>query len=353
MEGTEFNRRIRQYSNRSRRIFLQSVGAAGLGLATSTTAIASASENPTEINSCTIIDEPGEYELVADITPDVIDQPGCIVIDADDVHLDGNGHTIDVSNAEFDSSGFDPFGFYTRPRVIAVNPFAFEGELTFIDGGTIEDVELLGGAAGIEYTFAGQSHVSGVRAAENGSGITVRFEGLSQIEDSTLEDNSSGLELRGDPDVFGGSGVSVDHCTVRENRNVGVVVGHEMTVEITNSEILDNAIGVSETPLGAQSTLRNTNICRNDHYGVLNVDAPEDEEFPEFSNVTDAIENYWGASNGPSSFGDPAAPFTDPETGRPADGDGDAISQSLEPGVSNVRFDPFLEAPNPDAGVRQ
>ncbi|WP_435158315.1 hypothetical protein [Haladaptatus sp. DFWS20] len=51
----------------------------------------------TPINSCTTITQPGEYELTQDITdsPDTT----CIDIQADDVVLDGNGHTIDGVDA--------------------------------------------------------------------------------------------------------------------------------------------------------------------------------------------------------------------------------------------------------------
>ena len=53
------------------------------------------------------------------------------------------------------------------------------------------------------------------------------------------------------------------------------------------------------------------------------------------------------ASPEPSSPG--AEPLEDPETGALADGSGDAVSRGDEGGVSNVRFDPFLEAPPSEA----
>lgn len=38
-------------------------------------------------------------------------------------------------------------------------------------------------------------------------------------------------------------------------------------------------------------------------------------------------------------------------TGVPADGDGDAISESLDPGIANVHFDPYLASAPADAGL--
>jgi len=329
-----------------RRTLLRTVGAAGIGLAAGKSASATDSDNPTEIDSCTVIDEPGEYEIVSDITPDLIEAPGCIVITSDDVYLNGNGHTIDIRDAEFER-----IGFYSNPNAIAVNPFALERDGTILDNVVIENVEILGGSAGIQYTFAG-GRATGITVRQSGHGIRVRFEGPS-LEYCTLEDNLGGVFLYGDYDVYGGTGINIDHCTIQRNRNTGIFVGQLMGSRITACRILRNGVGVLETFLGGGSEIRDSNICFNEHYGVWNMDSPADDEFPEFSNVTDAIENYWGVANGPSSFGDPSTPLTDPETGRPADGDGDAVSESLDPGVSNIRFDPFLEEPNRDAGDRR
>ncbi|WP_331236403.1 hypothetical protein [Natronorarus salvus] len=59
-----------------------------------------------------------------------------------------------------------------------------------------------------------------------------------------------------------------------------------------------------------------------------------------------------GCANGPTSDDDdPSEAFTDPETGRPVDGDGDVISESLDPGVANVRFHLFLKSLPDDVGA--
>ena len=75
------------------------------------------------------------------------------------------------------------------------------------------------------------------------------------------------------------------------------------------------------------------NHLDNDRYGVSNGDG---------NSVVNATGNYWGAADGPSSRREA---LEDPETGAFADGSGDTVSRGDEPGVSNVRFDPFLTAP--------
>lgn len=73
-------------------------------LVTSATVVVGARQvaaEPTEISSCTVIDEPGEYVLTQDVTRTETDEndPGpCIGIRANDVTLDGGGHTVSTDD---------------------------------------------------------------------------------------------------------------------------------------------------------------------------------------------------------------------------------------------------------------
>ncbi|QLG28519.1 hypothetical protein HUG10_13580 [Halorarum halophilum] len=68
------------------------------------------------------------------------------------------------------------------------------------------------------------------------------------------------------------------------------------------------------------------------HYGILNHD----------DDMVNATNNYWGASDGPSS--PDGENVTDPVTGEPANGSGMPVSEG-------VHFDPYLEQPPENAGV--
>lgn len=354
-EGSRFS----TVRDRSRRLFIQSVGVAGVGLITGTTVAASNEDDDgnddqadestaaetTEIDSCTVIDEPGEYELVADITFDELDQQerarrarGCLVIASDGVTVRGNDHTIE--------------GNGTGSCIVVGDPSRDE----FLDP-VIEDVVVRGADIGVSSLFAGVSEYTNVTAVENGSGFVFFGTGGSLTNCHVENNRRDGIFLQGEEAVFlMGPHVDLDHCTIKSNGNFGLRVGHLSRAEVSRSRIVENGIGVETSPIAEGTTLEDCHICRNEHYGVDAGSQPGDDpdllddpdrDFPfehRRKGLVVAVDNYWGAADGPSSFGDPEEPFTDPETGRPANGDGDAISQGLDPGVSNVRFDPFRES---------
>ena len=95
-------------------------------LAGTTLVIGSASAAPTEIDWCATITQPGEYVLTGDITNSNADT--CIAIQASDVVLDGQGHTVDgVDN--FPADGVVVFGRDGATNVTVTN-------LTVTDWGT-------------------------------------------------------------------------------------------------------------------------------------------------------------------------------------------------------------------------
>lgn len=343
---------------------MQSAGVLGLGLTASASVPATAEDDDensandegeetsngdgrTEIDSCTVIDEPGEYELVTDLAPDSLDQPACIVVDSDDVTLYGNDHTIDVSETAGDT--------WQRPSCITIHPGGPYSEVDW--DATVEDVELRGGAAGIEsiFNFNQDMTFTNVTAVGNGYGFRFDMSG-GTLNNCVIEGNDTGFRLEGDTHVYGqATDVTLQNTTVRSNSSFGLDLREFAFMDVTASRVVDNGVGVRVSAaageMEAGATLEDSHICGNEHYGVdagatrgPGGDAGPGEEPGPWEADVDATRCYWGAANGPSSFGNPEEPFTDPETGRPADGDGDAISQSLEPGVSNVRFDPFQES---------
>lgn len=358
----------RGLAERSRRTFMHGAGVVGLGLATGAAVPASSSEHgdagnetetgegtpveeettrdgeSTEIESCTVIDEPGEYELVTDLAPDSLEQPACLVIESDEVTVHGNGHTIDVSGTTYEGDGDRE-----KPSCIAINP---SGGEELVDWSTaVHEVELRGGRAGVDAQLTDGGEYTDLTAIENDTGFRFYVDG-GTLEECVAANNGTGIDLGGDPDVFGGSSATIERCTFTSNQQEGIRIGHESRADITESRIVLNNTGVWASPLAQDSTVSGSHICRNDEFGVDAGTRPaEEDKPPEAEAYVEALENYWGASNGPSSHGDPEEPYEDPETGQRADGDGDAISESLEPGVSNVRFDPFQETTLEDVGA--
>lgn len=346
---------------RSRRSFVGALGTAGLVLTAVTTSTAleddggdgaadggdpigrtasvadTVDHGPTEIDSCTVIDQPGEYELVADLAPATLSQPGCIVIDSDGVTLRGNGHTIDVSDV-------DRHGVVVHPD-----------RDREVDWDTVvEDLEVRGGDAGISAQLSGGGEYRDITAVDNNYGFEFFVE-FGTLENCVAADNATaGVFIHGDDVVWGGGDMALRDCTLQSNAR-GLWIGHESTVTATSCRIVENDEGVRTSPVGAVGRIEDSHICSNVEVGVLAVTDEgydeEDESQPPREGRVTAVGNYWGAANGPSSYGDPDDPYEDPDTGRPADGDGDAVSESLDPGVSNVRFDPFLQGPVDGVGA--
>ena len=335
----------------TRRLFVQSVGIAGFGLTTGATLATSTEDGerensavstpsaaePTAIDSPTVIDEPGEYELVADLAPDALEQVACIVIDSEDVTFRGNGHTIDGSGVG---------------RCISIDRWHTGYEELWEP--VIEDVVVRGGDVGIYGRLAGMyGRYTNVTAVENGTGFEFTVDG-GTLTNCVVEGNDVGIALQGH-DQWGGSHLDLNGSTIESNERMGLWVGYESFADVSETRLVENGTGVRTMSHAGATRLERCHLCRNQHYGVEAGSAPGWHEFdegepPREGRVT-AIDNYWGEANGPSSFGDPEEPFTDPETGRPADGDGDAISESLESGVSAVRFDPFRESTIDDIGA--
>lgn len=305
--------------------------------------------DPTQIDSCTVISEPGEYDLVADLAPTEMDEPACIVIDSDGVTLRGNGHTIDASDATFATP--EASANYERPVCIAVHPYTNGLEEDDWDT-VVEDVIVTGGSAGVAARFSSGGRYTDVTAVDNDDGFLFETDG-GLLRNCVVEDNDRGVAV--DVSYTGGSFFAdLEDCTLRGN-GIGLSVDQEMSASVVRTRIVENDIGVFAVPfpldpdrgVPTRITIEGCHVCRNRDYGVHAdtdplVDADGDAT-PRDGSVV-ALDNYWGAANGPSSHGDPEEPYVDPETGRPADGDGDAVSESLEPGVSNVRFDPFRES---------
>jgi hypothetical protein len=331
-----------------RRAVLRSIGVAGVGLATGVAVVgASGHGEPTEIDACTTITEPGEYVLVDDLHLNAGEREACIVIESDDVTLRGDGHTL--TGGETVDGGFG----------VAVNPDARGWPP--VENVTVEDLTVTGFRQGIHYRFVDGGSVRGVRAVDNSVGIALVDDVLGvSVEHSRITDCWTGLWLVGDSEIgFHPGQIPVRHNDVLRN-DTGIRLGAWVSGNpIERNRIIRNEVGIVQELFAWENGVRYNHICDNEVYGYLNSDGywvdllgeidadPEDR----IDQGATALENYWGATNGPSSFGDPEEPLTDPETGRPADGDGDAISESLDGGISNVRFDPFLESPLEDVGA--
>lgn len=289
-----------------------------------------------EINSCTTITSPGTYDVVADITTT---GPGpCIDIQAHDVTLRGNGHEL-----RGDGNGIG----------VAANldPITDEGNFTDLENISVENIQVSNFRTGIRYESVFFGKIANVTARTNGGCVFLGYQGGTTLRNCTLADSRVGFGTgRGDPDFQGGPGSTLKHNRIVSNE-VGIGLGFGTHGQFVRNRIVGNRGGALHSFWDTSGSYSGNVICNNQEYGIFNEDRPAHDDFPAFEDIVGATDNYWGAANGPSSFGTPESPYTDPITGEPADGDGDAITESLERGVANVHFDPFLTAAPADAGL--
>ena len=210
---------------------------------------------------------------------------------------------------------------------------------------------------------SGNNEIRNVEVSDAFFGIIVADSSNDAITDTEVTDSSIGVALIGTDgttirrnDLSGGfigalvlndDPTAATATVARLERNTvtdswrGVYLDAEAgRVAVVENTIVRNEVGVSIPGFFFSSSETDPqydihrNHLDNDRYGVEN----DRRGF-----VVDATNNYWGAADGPSS--PRTETLKDPETGALADGSGDAVSRGENPGVSNVRFDPFLEAP--------
>jgi parallel beta-helix repeat protein len=129
-------------------------------------ASAQQSGETTEIDSCTTITESGTYLLTEDIENS--EAGTCISIETSDVTLDGNGHTIDGTDAN---------------RTDGIRAL-------FVDRVTVRNVTVSDWTTGIEYqSDADDGTVTDVTATSNFLGIGINEASNVTVTDSTAVDN--------------------------------------------------------------------------------------------------------------------------------------------------------------------
>lgn len=356
----------------------------------------------TEVSSCMIIDEPGTYVLTQDLEPTDVQtassEPlgqtatGCLVVAPDEqmsepIIIDGNGHTIDGDRVTERTE----YGVARGAGIAALTPIA------------VRDVELSGWTAGIDSRLI--ADVEGVTATENRVGLHLKYGG-GDVLNSTVTDNHVGIwETGGDLGVFPTLvKVRIADNVVADNERAGIWVVQLLQGIIENNEVTENGddgmllvgaehtivrgneisetSGIGVTVMSGGVTFTKNLITENAETGlyvsgssfyppfvdvhrnhfedngagitadVIERTEPDEEPpVPPEANILNATNNYWGDEAGPASPDDPDAPFADPETGTLACGDGDTVSEGATPGVSNVRFDPWLSEPPKNVGV--
>lgn len=218
-------------------------------------------------------------------------------------------------------------------------------------GGKID----VNGDAPSDLTITGLSIVDNVMTSSSGDAIDFDLEATTT--DATVVVSGNTITGAGaDAIEFELDAEDTYEITVEENHIDGAASegiefldngGSGMTATIARNDIRNSGgAGIEIAPDGDATRLQ---ISQNNIVGnTRGIDSSETDP----GQVVDARNNYWGASDGPSSA--TASVLADPvDTTTLADGSGDSVSGTLSTSgdpLSNVRFAPFATVPFGDDG---
>lgn len=238
-------------------------------------------DEATAVDSCAVVDEPGRYELTADVEGAATD--ACIQIASDDVVLDGNGHAVSGADAE---SGVGLLVFNGSRE-------GYPRDGPALGNVTVRDVEFTDWERGVQ---AGETLGSGptvtlrnVSVTDNGDGVSLFGADESRLTDVAATDNErSGIVLWETSNLTadgvtasgnGASGVSFSdtaldssfsNVTVTDNGGHGIQFSTvAVNNTVSNATVANNSgAGVSFTD-SADNAVRNSTVVDNDGPGVL------------------------------------------------------------------------------------
>lgn len=209
-------------------------------------ASATATAPPTQVGSCTTIDEPGRYVLTGDITNSSGGR--CLHVRASDVVLDGQGHTVNTGGA----------------AAISVNA---SGPLANV---TVRDVRVTGARVGVEVDNVVDARVVGVEAEQNGVGILLYGTRTAAVRDGTASANNvAGVGVRD------GTGTLVENVTTRGNIRTsfgdpaGIALYGTTEATLRNNDIAEEYDGIALRDSDGIRVVGNTIRSSNSGVAVL------------------------------------------------------------------------------------
>jgi hypothetical protein len=243
----------------SRRTALQKGGLVVAGTVFGLSAASTTAAEPTAVDGCASLTEPGEYVL----TDDIETEGDCLAL-GPGVTLDGNGHAISGDGAGIALS-FD----------LGSDESAAVRNLRVTDFGAGAAV----GSPGGEVTF------DGVSVTDNAVGIRGGPKGRVAIRDSVISDNEVGV-APGE-----GARLSITESTLSGNSDAAVSTDLGHHTELRRSTVRDNGAGV-ET---GEGTFVDNTIADNDGVGLRLIGLVAPGDLGTATVVGNEIRNNAGA----------------------------------------------------------
>ncbi|MFC4548677.1 MULTISPECIES: right-handed parallel beta-helix repeat-containing protein [Halorussus] len=244
-------------------------------------------QQATSLDSCTVIDEPGTYQLTEPIENST--ENTCIEIRASNVHFDGGGHTIDGSITRQElldalrgpppeagvGVSVNPNGSSSLSNVTITNVTVTEWFRGVVARNstrvTVRDITATTSGVGVEMSTATDSTVSNATAAENALfGIRTGDSHDSTVQDSTANRNGfNGVY------AVNSRNSTVRRVTANSNGFSGIELTNSSESTVRNVTATENGFrgfGIVDEPIGnvvENVTVADNDFSRNGYAGIV------------------------------------------------------------------------------------
>ncbi len=286
-----------------------------------------------DLSSCAVVDEPGRYDLTADVDGG---SGTCIAIRSSDVVLDGGDHTVAGSGS---GTGIRVAGGGTANVTVQnvdVSDWGVGVQVGGSDGGghgsTLVDVAATGSTTGVRLVGADDAALQAVVARNNADGLVVDDAAGVRANDVTVADNDgTGLRLSG-----GASDGSFGFLQAVDNGGRGLSVGAGAEGNFVGDATITGNGGPGVTFAdSSNNVLADSSVTDNGGPGVVSYQASGDR-------LTDVTVT----GNGDGAYRDRGG--SGGAVGAPVSL-GDAASVQFGPGVAHVAR---TDSPSLPDGVR-
>jgi len=208
-----------------------------------------------DINGCTEISDPGDYDLVANLVganvsvyvPYYGDVPVCIVITSSDVTLDCHSRTITGSNGR--SVGIVALGGEGALRGITIMDCAVSRYDSGIVAYRMADSSLTGNNVhdsalwGIRLDSSDRNNLTDNRAYDNGAdGILLLMSSYNTLENNRAYSNTNGIYIY--TEAMQDSYNALRENEAYDNSNSGIVIVEDSYNELYSNRVHGNPIGI-------------------------------------------------------------------------------------------------------------
>lgn len=218
-------------------------------------------QSPTTIDSCTTITEPGTYVLTQDVTNS--SETVCIDVQASDVVIDGDGHTIDgIDGSETTAVSIESQSNVTVKNLV-LSEWRIGTKLDSTTNSTVSNVVVTDTLRGVYLSESDANTLRNVSVTDSGSGITLFRSQQNHLTDIVSSDNANGISI-----AYRTADNRLRNVSTNDNSYTGIQLSNIATNNSLSNVTANNntnGIGLADSD---DNHLTNIAVRNNDRVGV-------------------------------------------------------------------------------------